>query len=106
MNIITFDIDWAPDFMIQNIMDQLEAAGVKSTWFITNDTPALERMRQFPDLYELGIHPNFLPGSSHGSSVDEVLNNLMDLDELYVNELYYSDDGYYFINFSSQNYRI
>lgn len=30
----------------------------------------------------------------------------MDLDELYENELYNLDDEYYYINFSSQNYRI
>jgi hypothetical protein len=36
-------------------------------------------LRATQELFELGIHPNFLPHSSHGSTVSEVLANCMSL---------------------------
>ena len=31
--IITLDIDWAPDFAISKVLDQLDYSGVKGTFF-------------------------------------------------------------------------
>lgn len=76
---ITFDVDWAPDFVIEDIADILEKHNVCSTWFITHESPALERLRANPELFELGIHPNFLEGSSHGNSPDEILSHLLSI---------------------------
>jgi hypothetical protein len=76
---LTFDIDWAPDFMIDSVAEVLAAAGVKSTWFVTHASPALEKLRKRPELFELGIHPNFLPGSTHGSSPQQVLDHCLKL---------------------------
>ena len=71
---ITLDVDWAPDFMIDAAAERLVAAGVKSTWFVTHSSPAVERLRTCSDLFELGIHPNFRPGSSHGEDELQVLD--------------------------------
>jgi hypothetical protein len=57
----------------------LREAGVASTWFVTHMSPAVERLREDPELLELGIHPNFLPGSDHGASAPEVLRHCMGL---------------------------
>ncbi len=73
--ILTFDVDWAPDFMIDFVAEELRRRGIRSTWFVTHSSPAIERLRARPELFELGIHPNFLPGSSHGSTVTEVLEH-------------------------------
>jgi hypothetical protein len=70
---ITLDIDWAPDFVIDFAAERLIAGGVRATWFITHESPAVERLKAHPDLFELGIHPNFLAGSSHGSTPEDVL---------------------------------
>lgn len=70
---LTLDIDWAPDFMIDEIAEILVARRVRSTWFVTHVSQAVERLAARPDIFELGLHPNFLPGSSHGEDVDEVL---------------------------------
>lgn len=70
---ITLDVDWAPDFMIDAAADALLAREVKATWFVTHDSPAIDRLRERPDLFELGMHPNFLPGSSHGATPAEVV---------------------------------
>jgi hypothetical protein len=77
--VLTFDVDWAPDFMIDSIARLLVEREVKSTWHVTHASPAIERLRERPDLFELGIHPNFLAGSSHGSTVAEVLMACMSI---------------------------
>ena len=74
---LTFDIDWAPDDIIINIAEQLVEAKIKSTWFVTHDTPILDFFRSRKDLFSLGIHPNFLKGTTQGSSEEEIINNLM-----------------------------
>lgn len=77
--VLTFDVDWAPDPVIDDVACRLIEAGVRSTWYITHDSPAVDRLRQRPDLFELGIHPNFLPGSTHGSTPSEVLSHCVAL---------------------------
>lgn len=76
---ITFDIDWAPDFVIDQVAGLLAERSVKSTWFVTHASPAVQRLSQRPDLFELGIHPNFLPGSSHGDTPEQVLDSCLKL---------------------------
>ena len=76
---LTFDIDWAPDETIKEISDQLINANIKSTWFVTHKTPVLEILRERDDLFSLGIHPNFMKGSTQGNSEEEILKNLMNI---------------------------
>ena len=76
---LTLDVDWAPDFMIDFAAEILVEQGVRATWFITHKSPALQRLRAQPDLFELGIHPNFFPGSTHGNSTSAVLRHCLDL---------------------------
>ncbi len=76
---ITLDIDWAPDFMIDFVAEKLAAKRVKATWFVTHQSPAIDRLRQHPGLFELGIHPNFLPGSTHGTTTSDILHHCMGL---------------------------
>ncbi len=74
---LTLDLDWAPDCTIDETADLLRAAGVRATWFVTHDSPAVRRLRLHPELFELGIHPNFLPGSTQGATPQEVLRFCM-----------------------------
>lgn len=76
---LTFDVDWAPDFILDDIAERLERRGLRSTWFVTHASPAIDRLRRRPDLFELGIHPNFLPGSSHGNTASTVLRHCMEI---------------------------
>jgi len=55
---LTFDVDWAPDGVLEDTINLVEAAGTKATWLLTHDTPLVARLRENPD-FELGIHPNF-----------------------------------------------
>jgi hypothetical protein len=77
--VVTLDVDWADDPLVDDVAERLAAAGAPATWFITHASPALDRLRERPDLFELGIHPNFRPGSSHGDTPEAVLDHVMAL---------------------------
>ncbi len=77
--VLTLDIDWAPDCAIDWIATELILRDVRATWFVTHESPAVGRLRDRPDLFELGIHPNFLSGSTHGSSPGAVLDHCLKL---------------------------
>jgi hypothetical protein len=76
---LTLDVDWEPDFAIDAVAARLAARGVRATFFATHDSPALARLRARPDRFELGVHPNFLPGSTHGATPEAVLAHCMAL---------------------------
>ena len=77
--VITIDVDWAPDFAIDFVANLLVEAQVQATWFITHDSPAVQRLRLHSRLFELGIHPNFLTGTTHGKTESEILGHCMGL---------------------------
>ena len=52
---LTFDIDWACDEVIEDSIVLVESVGAAATWFVTHETPLLERLRNNP-AFELGIH--------------------------------------------------
>jgi hypothetical protein len=76
---LTLDLDWAPDFAIEDAARLLIQHRVCATWFVTHATPALALLRANADLFELGIHPNFLPGSSHGATPEAVIDHCLAL---------------------------
>lgn len=57
---LTFDIDWASDDVLALAIETVERYGASATWFVTHETPLLERLRCNPR-FELGLHPNFNP---------------------------------------------
>lgn len=77
--ILTIDTDWCPSWMIEVLADKLEKKGVKATWFITNHCAGLDRLRKRNDFFELGIHPNFLTGSTHGKSEYDVMKHMKEI---------------------------
>ncbi|MBW2004566.1 MAG: hypothetical protein JRI72_08120, partial [Deltaproteobacteria bacterium] len=46
---------------------------------VTHQSEAIERLREKTELFELGIHPNMLSGSTHGKTEDEVLTHVMSI---------------------------
>jgi peptidoglycan/xylan/chitin deacetylase (PgdA/CDA1 family) len=77
---ITLDIDWAPDHVIEDVAASLIKNGVKATWFVTHQSEAVSRMmREHADIFEFGLHPNFLPGSSHGATQQEIFETAKSL---------------------------
>jgi hypothetical protein len=76
---VTIDVDWAPDVVIDHTARLLLEREVRATWFVTHASPAIDRLRQRPDLFELGIHPNFRAGSTHGADEAGVLEHCLSL---------------------------
>ena len=73
--ILTFDIDWAPDYAIQHCLNLLDKKGVSATFFATHPTYMNNEIKKRGHI--LGIHPNFLPKSSHGTSVSSIINKCL-----------------------------
>jgi hypothetical protein len=77
--VITFDVDWAPDFMVRKVANILIEKEIKATWFITHDSPAIRELFEYPNLFEIGVHPNFMPGSTQGNNYRAVMSYVMNI---------------------------
>lgn len=72
---LTFDIDWAPDFAILYCLELLDDARCKATFFATHSTSLNQEIVNRG--HDLGIHPNFLPNSSQGASVQAIISECL-----------------------------
>ncbi|HEV2400734.1 MAG TPA: methyltransferase domain-containing protein [Candidatus Sulfotelmatobacter sp.] len=68
---LTSDVDWASDYCISDFLQFAHTFEITPTVFATHPTPALNSGA------EIGVHPNFLPGSSHGSDRSSVINHVL-----------------------------
>jgi len=83
--IITCDIDWAPDWMLEKIFEILSE--FKVTYFITNDTPLQRELSKNIDF--AGYHPNLQKNSDHGDNIKEALTYFDSfLTNLYMNRFH------------------
>src|SRR6267142_4444482 len=74
----TTDIEWSPEWAIRDLFELADQHGVPLTPFITHRSEYLTsrfRARDVVSSAHVGLHPNFLPGSTHGATVDEVIAN-------------------------------
>jgi hypothetical protein len=69
--VLTGDQDWAPDWALSEMLAIAESEGVPFHLFVTNSSPSIA---QTAAGVTLGLHPNFLPGSTHGASEDAVID--------------------------------
>jgi len=74
--VLSIDVDWAPDFAIEFVAKKLKEKRIKATWFLTHDSAAVKQILENNEIFECGIHPNFLPNSSHGKNEKEVMDNI------------------------------
>jgi hypothetical protein len=75
--VLTADQDWAPEWAMERFLSFIDEVGQPVHVFATNPSPALDRGPS--SLLTLGVHPNFLPGSSHGSTPEEVIETCRSL---------------------------
>ncbi len=68
----TSDIDWASEAVIADYFQRLPMEMLKLTTFVTHKSEIIENQFRV-GVIQRGIHPNFLPGSSHGNSFREVI---------------------------------
>lgn len=71
----TSDVDWNPDPAIRAQLDLFARYDARLTMFATHRSPLLEDSANI----QIGVHPNFLPGSTHGTGVREVLDHVFAL---------------------------
>lgn len=74
---ITFDVDWAKDAIIEDLINLVTQYNCKTTWFITHPSSLWNQLTNDTHKFELGIHPNFLPNSTQGSSLEEIIDYLL-----------------------------
>ena len=72
----TSDIDWASEDAIQLFFQEINPSAIKLTTFVTHKSEVIEDFKNKGEI-ELGIHPNFLPGSSHGNDFRSVIESTL-----------------------------
>lgn len=61
---LTFDIDWASDEEINEVLALIIGYKIKCTLFMTHETKLIDKIRKYSQYIEVGIHPNFGVGST------------------------------------------
>ena len=74
--VLTGDQDWAPEWALAATLALAESEGVPFHLFATNASPSITGPATN---LTLGIHPNFLPGSTHGETDDAVIDSCQKL---------------------------
>ena len=72
---LTFDLDWASEFAVQEALKFLEDFKANATWFLTHTSEQLALMAADGHAH-LGVHPNFLADSSHGNTISGVIEHV------------------------------
>lgn len=76
--VMTSDVDWAADACIADIIEEAARFEIHIAFMATGESAELRRRAALGQV-EIGIHPNFLPGSTHGSSVEAVISTMTGL---------------------------
>tara|TARA_R110001606_G_scaffold205392_1_gene353138 strand:- start:194 stop:1024 length:831 start_codon:yes stop_codon:yes gene_type:complete len=72
---LTFDQDWAPDFMLTEILDLLDRYNAKATFLATGPSEALSG-RASAAGHEIALHPNLAAGSTQGRDLYGIITGL------------------------------
>lgn len=74
----TSDMDWAPEHKIGYLLKIFREHDTPLTPFITNPSEKIaRRYRLMP--HNVGLHPNFLPDSNHGSDMFKIIEHVVDM---------------------------
>ncbi len=69
---LTFDADWAPDYVLEHVFSILKEHGVDATCFLTNPVDI-----DIPSNIEVGIHPDFRSSSPQGNDYDSIIDQML-----------------------------
>lgn len=75
---VTGDVDWASEPCIEDMIGTLTSFDVKPTLFLTHRSEAIAQHLALGKI-EVGVHPNFLPGSSHGTDISSVIDHVLSI---------------------------
>jgi hypothetical protein len=68
----TADVDWASEESLEECHRLFESFGITVTYFMTHPSEVLQNLHD-KNAINVGIHPNFLKGSSHGEGFEAVI---------------------------------
>ncbi len=74
----TSDVDWASDIVWRKMHQLYESYKIPPTYFISHNSEFLRELKTEAKS-AFGIHPNFMPGSSQGKSVAEIVDFVFSL---------------------------
>ena len=72
---ITSDIDWAPDYAIEVMLDEISKRGIKISLFATHKTNILQK--KYSDI-EIGLHPDYGRANIRGG-LEYQIKSLLDI---------------------------
>jgi hypothetical protein len=75
----TTDTDWAPESMIQSMLDVFDDNGIPLTPFITHDSKMIDARYKGPKKRYVGLHPNFLGRPACDTVFAEVVSDVVKL---------------------------
>lgn len=76
----TVDVEWSPEWAIAATYELADRFEIPLTPFLTHESAYLrDRLRDPAARGDVGLHPNFLPGSTHGRTVEEVVAAVCEL---------------------------
>jgi ubiquinone/menaquinone biosynthesis C-methylase UbiE len=71
----TSDLEWTPEWAVSELFNFFDEARVPVTPFLTHDSNVVrERFDVEGKRAKVGLHPNFLPSSTHGATPLEVID--------------------------------
>ena len=74
----TSDVDWAPESAIAKTIDVFKRLDLPATFFVTHQSKVISR--EFRGRNErVGVHPNFLHGSTHGDTIEDQVKTAREL---------------------------
>jgi len=73
--VLTFDTDWAPPFIIEDIIELIN--DIPATFLLTDK--AVQKVLKNVSNIEIGIHPNFMPDSSHGANRRQIIEHILNI---------------------------
>ncbi len=72
---LTFDQDWAPEYMIAQVLAILDEFDATATFLATNPSPLLiDSARK--SVHEVGLHPNLAANSTQGDGIEDIIHGL------------------------------
>lgn len=76
--VLTSDVDWASDDCIAALAEHAANLDIRPTFFATHSSALLTQLGE-DERAELGVHPNFAPGSTHGNDVESIVDHVFRL---------------------------
>lgn len=84
----TFDVDWAPEHILEDLFGLLEGLGAPFTMFATHDSPMVKKLAALPGC-ETALHPNLQDAKDEAGALAALRGSFPGARGVRVHRLYY-----------------